>query len=152
MTDFKTLADLVGHHARTRPHAIALTFEAGPALPEQHRCFLQLHENGLALARALQGLGIRRGDAIALVMANHPEFVEAMVAAAHLGAVLVPIDARAQGDRLAALIDRTHCVGVVTAKALTRPPRTSASAEAWGSSRTCTRPAISSVLALAPLR
>lgn len=115
MTDFKTLADLVGHHARTRPHAIALTFEAGPALPEQQRSFLQLHENGLALARALQGLGIRRGDAIALVMANHPEFVEAMVAAAHVGAVLVPIDARAQGDRLAALIDRTHCVGVIAA-------------------------------------
>ncbi|MDT4858887.1 hypothetical protein FQZ97_933770 [compost metagenome] len=43
-------------------------------------------------------------------------------------------------------------VGVVTAKALTRPPRTSANAEAWGSSRTCTRPAINSVLALAPLR
>jgi len=115
MTDIKTLADLVGHHARARPHAVALTFEAGPALPEQHRSFLQLHENGLALAHALQGLGVRRGDAVALVMANHPEFVEAMVAAARIGAVLVPIDARAQGDRLAALIDRTHCVGVIAA-------------------------------------
>ncbi|MDP9877842.1 crotonobetaine/carnitine-CoA ligase [Variovorax boronicumulans] len=115
MTDFKTLADLVGHHVRTRPHAIALTFEAGPALPEQQRSFLQLHENGLALALALQGLGVRCGDAVALVMANHPEFVEAMVAAARIGVVLVPIDARAQGDRLAALIDRTHCVGVIAA-------------------------------------
>lgn len=115
MADFKTLADLVGLHARTRPHATALTFEAGPSLPEQRRSFLQLHENGLALALALQGLGVRRGDAVALVMANHPEFVEAMVAAARIGAVLVPIDARAQGDRLAALIDRTHCVGVIAA-------------------------------------
>lgn len=115
MTDFKTLADLVGHHAHARPHATALTFDAGPALPEQHRSFLQLHENGLALARALRGLGVRRGDAVALVMANHPEFVEAMVAAARIGAVLVPIDARAQGDRLATLIDRTHCVGAIAA-------------------------------------
>lgn len=115
MTDISILAGLIGRHALSRPDAVALSFDAGPARPQEHRTYQQLHQRGLALARALQGLGVRHGDAIALVMANHPEFIEAMVAAGHIGAVLVPIDARTQGDRLAALIDRTHCVGVIAA-------------------------------------
>ena len=43
------------------------------------------------LARGLAGRGIRKGDSIALHMPNRPEFVVAIYAYFHIGAVAVPL-------------------------------------------------------------
>jgi long-chain acyl-CoA synthetase len=46
-----------------------------------------------ALARALTGLGIKRGDRIALLMHNCPEIIESFFAAWKSGAAVVPLNA-----------------------------------------------------------
>lgn len=67
------------------------------------------------LASALASAGIREGDRFAIMMENHPEFVEAMVASAILGSVFVPIDPRTRGAKLHYLLASSECRGVVTA-------------------------------------
>jgi fatty-acyl-CoA synthase len=46
------------------------------------------------LASALAGLGVRKGDRVAVLMVNSVEFLESMLACAKLGAILVPINVR----------------------------------------------------------
>ena len=91
----ETIADLVAAHAEKTPAKTALTFvdvTADGGYRTEERSYAQLERNSAALAKRLAALGLRRGDAFALMMANHPEFVEAVVAGAMLGAVFVPID------------------------------------------------------------
>ena len=78
-----TLAALIKDKARTNPDLEVLTFVAVGAdgqLEDQTRTYRQLYENSQALARGLADLGVSQGDKLALMMNNHPEFVEAMVA------------------------------------------------------------------------
>src|SRR5690349_5853512 len=46
------------------------------------------------LARKLQELGVRQGDRVAYLGANHPSFAETMFAAHQLGAIFVPLNFR----------------------------------------------------------
>ncbi|WP_280208741.1 acyl-CoA synthetase [Nocardia cyriacigeorgica] len=46
------------------------------------------------LASGLAGLGVRKGDRVAVLMVNSVEFLESMLACAKLGAILVPINIR----------------------------------------------------------
>jgi acyl-CoA synthetase (AMP-forming)/AMP-acid ligase II len=59
-----------------------------------------------ALARALQGLGVREGDSIALMARNHRGFVEATVAAAKLGADLIYLNTAFAGPQLLDVLER----------------------------------------------
>lgn len=111
-----TVADLVAAHALRTPDKTALTFvdvAADGTYRTEERSYAQLERNGAALARRLAALGLRRGDAFALMMANHPEFVEAMLAAAMLGAVFVPIDPRTIGEKLSFMLSHAECRGVI---------------------------------------
>src|SRR5690606_22624629 len=49
------------------------------------------------------------------MMRNHPEFVEAMIAASLLGAVFVPIDPRTRGEKLAFMLRHSGSRGVIAA-------------------------------------
>ncbi|MES2262578.1 MAG: AMP-binding protein [Pseudomonadota bacterium] len=109
------LAHLVAERAATTPDLDVLTFESGAARPDQVRTYRQLWEQGLRGAQALAGLGLQPGDHFALLMANHAEFVDAMVAASIAGAVFVPVDPRAKGDKLAYMLDHARCKGVIVA-------------------------------------
>jgi crotonobetaine/carnitine-CoA ligase len=68
---------------------------------------------GQALARAesaagaLSSVGVRRGDRVAVMMANSLEFVDLWFATALLGAVLVPINTQLRGEGLRYIV--THC-------------------------------------------
>ncbi|HEY6330582.1 MAG TPA: long-chain fatty acid--CoA ligase [Blastocatellia bacterium] len=53
-----------------------------------------------ALARALTGLGIKRGDRIALLMHNCPQVIESFFAAWKLGAAVVPLNAHFVDDEI----------------------------------------------------
>jgi crotonobetaine/carnitine-CoA ligase len=86
---------------------------ADGAYRTEERSYAQLQQNGAALARRLAALGLRRGDTFALMMENHPEFVEAMLAAAMLGAVFVPIDPRTIGEKLSFMLSHAECRGVI---------------------------------------
>jgi acyl-CoA synthetase (AMP-forming)/AMP-acid ligase II len=58
------------------------------------------------LARGLAGRGIRKGDRIALHMPNRPEFVVAVYACFHIGAVVVPLNNRLEAVELKPLVER----------------------------------------------
>lgn len=111
------IADLVRGNAERRPELDVLTFEHlsldGGATPDEVRTYADLAERGNRLAAALVGRGLAVGDRVALMMRNHPEFVEAMVAASITGTVLVPIDPRTKGEKLAFLLRNAGCRGVI---------------------------------------
>src|SRR5690606_37508454 len=57
----------------------------------------------------------KQGQAFAIVMQNHPEFVEAMIGASITDTVFVPIDRRTRGQKLAFMLDFPDCVGAIVA-------------------------------------
>lgn len=54
----------------------------------------ELHDRVNALAAGLQDLGIGRGDVVALLMQNCPEFFEATLALNKIGAIFLPLNFR----------------------------------------------------------
>jgi crotonobetaine/carnitine-CoA ligase len=109
------LAHLVANRARATPDLDVLTFEGGGKEPDEVRTCAQLWDNARRIAGALAERGLRRGDHFGLLMQNHPEFVETMVAASILGAVFVPIDPRTRGEKLAYMLQHSRCRGIVCA-------------------------------------
>jgi acyl-CoA synthetase (AMP-forming)/AMP-acid ligase II len=65
------------------------------------------------LARVLLKAGIKKGDTFSLIMRNYPEFIYAMFAALSIGAIAVPIDPRAKGERLSFQINNTESKGII---------------------------------------
>ncbi|MBL0149568.1 MAG: AMP-binding protein [Ideonella sp.] len=113
------LSDLIALKAAQQPDLDVLTFEHlsldGGATPDEVRTYADLWRNANRLATRLQALGLCQGERFALMMRNHPEFVEAMIAASLLGAVFVPIDPRTPAARLAFMLRDSDCRGVITA-------------------------------------
>lgn len=66
----------------------------------RRRTFAELHSRTSALADALHQRGIRRGDRVALLALNSPEFLEVLLAAAKLGAITVPVNFRLTADEV----------------------------------------------------
>jgi fatty-acyl-CoA synthase len=86
MTD---LADLIDRNAAFTPDKTAIRFE--------HRSlsYATLAARVAAAARALKSqLGVGRGDRVAILSANRPDYLVALYACARLGAMLVPINWR----------------------------------------------------------
>lgn len=108
-----TIAHLIADKVREVPDLDVLTFEYEGQ--DEVRTYRILWENGQKLAAGLQGIGVRSGDRVALLIQNHPEFVELMVASALLGSVLVPIDPRTRGSKLAYMLRDSRCRGAVCA-------------------------------------
>lgn len=109
------LAGMIGNRARSNPDFPVLTVENGDQSPLEVRTYAQLWREGHDLAWGLTRLGLKPGDTFALLMANHGEFVDAMLAAAITGTVFVPIDPRAKGEKLAFFLNNARCRGVIAA-------------------------------------
>ncbi|MFI5720548.1 long-chain fatty acid--CoA ligase [Nocardia sp. NPDC051750] len=74
--------------ARLSPEKTAITFDG---ISTSYR---DLDDRVTRLAHGLRSLGIRRGDRVALLSANHPAYLEALFACGLLGATFVPLNAR----------------------------------------------------------
>ena len=113
------LGDLIRLRAEKSPELEVLTFEQlsldGGATPDEVRSYADLATNANRIAAALVAQGVARGDRFAIMMRNHPEFVEAMIAASIAGAIFVPIDPRTKGEKLAFVLRHSGCVGMVCA-------------------------------------
>ncbi|RYZ04732.1 MAG: ATP-dependent acyl-CoA ligase [Comamonadaceae bacterium] len=109
------IASIVAFHAQAEPARAALLFEGGSVLPDVTRTYGQLWQKAQEVARGLRARGVGPGSVVAVLMANHAEFVELMVAAALVRATLVPIDPRTRGEKLAFMIGNSKASGVVTA-------------------------------------
>jgi crotonobetaine/carnitine-CoA ligase len=113
------LADLIQARAEQKPDLDVITFEHlsldGGATPDEVRTYAELATHGGRVAAALLARGMERGDRFALMMRNHPEFVETMIAASITGCVFVPIDPRTRGEKLAYMLRDAGCRGIVCA-------------------------------------
>ncbi len=117
--DEAILGDLVRRRAETHPELDVLTFEHlsldGCGTPDEPRTFADLAEHGNRIAAELLRRGLQRGDCFGLMMRNHPEFVETMIAASITGTIFVPIDPRTRGEKLAYFLGAAECRGLVCA-------------------------------------
>jgi fatty-acyl-CoA synthase len=83
------LSDLIERNAAFSPGKTALRF-AGAALT-----YADFAARIAAAARALKSqLGVGRGDRVAVLAANHPDYLTLLYACARLGALLVPLNWR----------------------------------------------------------
>ncbi|WP_347488817.1 long-chain fatty acid--CoA ligase [Desulfoscipio sp. XC116] len=82
------ISGMLARNARRHPDKEALIYE------EKRYSYRQLNESVNCLANALAGLGVRKGDKVALMMQNSDRYVIAFMAALRLGAVVVPINFR----------------------------------------------------------
>ncbi|MDT7620088.1 MAG: fatty-acyl-CoA synthase [Pseudonocardiales bacterium] len=82
--------DWVAHHADHRPDAMAF----GCAEDGRTVSWGQLDDRVGRLATVLTGLGVRKGDRVALVTENDPRVFEVQFAAMRLGALFVPLNWR----------------------------------------------------------
>ena len=85
--------------ARTQPHVAALIEQ------EQTITYGELAASVLRTASHLAKLGVVRGDQVALCLNDDSQNIIAFLAVAHLGATVVPIDARSRPA------ERTRTVG-----------------------------------------
>ena len=112
------LADMIQEKLEEHADLDVLTFVSidpdGQVLNDV-RTYEMLWRNGQNFAHALDEAGMSEGKSFALLMENHPEFVEAMVGASITNTVYVPIDPRTKGDRLSFMLSHTDCEGVIVA-------------------------------------
>ena len=116
--DTSILANLIAARAESHSDIELLTFvniKPDGEIVEAHRSYRQLWQNGQALATALVNAGMNQGDSFAMVMQNHPEFVDGMVASSICGTIFVPIDPRTKGDKLKYMLDFPDCRGAIVA-------------------------------------
>lgn len=109
------LADLVAARAEAAPDFDVVTFDSGGVRPHEVRTYADLWMNGNRVAAGLAAKGLAKGDRFGLMMRNHPEFVETMVAASLTGGVFVPIDPRTRGEKLAYTLRNSECRGIICA-------------------------------------
>jgi crotonobetaine/carnitine-CoA ligase len=113
------LADLISLRAEQNPDLDVLTFEHlsldGGATPDEVRTYADLQRNANCIAAQLVSYGMNKGDRFAIMMRNHPEFVEAMIAASITGCVFVPVDPRIRGDKLGYMLRNSGSRGVICA-------------------------------------
>jgi crotonobetaine/carnitine-CoA ligase len=100
--------------AEENPDFPVLTFDNSP-FADEILTYSDIVLRGRRLSRAFRENGIGRGDAVTVVMRNHPEIVIAMYAASAVGAVLVPIDPRSRGEKLRYQIDDSRSKGIIFA-------------------------------------
>jgi fatty-acyl-CoA synthase len=100
--------DHVARHAYTIPDAVALRFEGNSIT------WAQLHGRVRSLAAAFASRGVNRGDRVAILMTNRPEFLEATLAANAVGAIAVPVNFRLTPAEAAQVLQDSGAALIIT--------------------------------------
>lgn len=101
MSPLLTLADAVATHARLTPAKLAACDS------RRSLTYAQWHARTARLANALLGLGLQKGDRVALLAYNCVEWMELYAALAAAGLVAVPVNFRLTPPEMAYIIQ--HC-------------------------------------------
>ena len=80
--------------------------------------YAQAHDLSNRYANGFRGLGIRKGDHVAVMMANCPEFIWTIWGLGKLGAVTVPLNTAARGELLKYFITQSDSTCVVVSAEL----------------------------------
>src|SRR4029453_19009957 len=96
MLNKDTIPYLLQKRAAECPHDVAYSF---PAV-SSHHTWLTIWEEVRLVSKGFLQLGIKKGDAIALLMPGRAEMVISMFAAACIGAVIVPLNTYSKKQEL----------------------------------------------------
>jgi len=107
MRGLLNLGQALSAHARLSPNKI------GASDPDREMSFALWNERAERLANALLGLGLRKGDRIAVLAYNCIEWVEIYAATAKAGLVAVPINFRLIADEALFVIEDAECVALI---------------------------------------
>ena len=88
------IAETLRHWAATRPDAIAVSYYGWEA------SWSEMERRASATAGWLAARGVRTGDRVGVYLGNCPQFVDAFLAIAWLGAVYVPINPMYRAEEL----------------------------------------------------
>src|SRR5688500_14719789 len=110
MTTSWTLPRVFGESAKAHPERTLLV-AGGRTLT-----YGQVDAKSQALAAALSELGIEAGDRIAINMPNSPSWIIALLAAARLGATIVPLNPRSNHHELRYHLRHAEVSAVFTAE------------------------------------
>ncbi|HVV77291.1 MAG TPA: long-chain-fatty-acid--CoA ligase [Mycobacteriales bacterium] len=100
--------DHVGRHAFATPDEVAIRF-MGDSIT-----WAQLDARVHRVAAGLAARGVGKGDRIAILMTNRPEFVETTLGANAVGAIAVPLNFRLAPDEVAYILGHSGAKVVVT--------------------------------------
>ncbi len=97
-----TLSESVARHARVQPNKLAVR--------DSHRAlsYAEWDDRASRVAQALLGLGLVKGDRVALLAYNAIEWLELYVALARAGLVAVPINFRLRGPEIAYIAEHAQ--------------------------------------------
>ncbi len=90
---------------------------------ERQLTFAELDERANRFAHALAEIGVERGDRVAVLVGNRPEYVEVEVAIAKLGAVRMPILIRSSADDVVAMLEFSDATAAVASPECTEALR-----------------------------
>lgn len=90
----QSISSWIQGHASIRPEQTALIS------PDERITYRQLHIRAQAAAALLHGMGLRKGERIALYTLNSPVWFELFIGAAQLGLVVVPLNVRLSAPEL----------------------------------------------------
>ena len=107
------LAQMLAQAVARRPEGDALV------CGELHLTWRELHHAAIKCAAGLAQRGVQPGDRVAVHLGNGLEFVVVAFACAWMGAVLVPISARARTAELEYTLNDSGAVAIVCARELT---------------------------------
>jgi len=113
-----TLWELVERRSRDAPGAASVLFE------NQKLTNREFHDRALSVARGLAGLGIGRGDVVAVQLPNIPEYLLSYAAICALGATLQPVHMPYRRAELSTLLAHSEARAFVCLSRLKdeRPP------------------------------
>lgn len=83
-----TLGSWIGHWARQKPDDPVITFN------ERRISWSQFNQSVILRATQFSAAGVNKGDRVACLMLNRPEFYEVFWACQRLGAIFVPLNTR----------------------------------------------------------
>jgi fatty-acyl-CoA synthase len=109
MPDSRTIPDLLDELARRFPHREALV--GG----DDRYCFRELRAAVHHVAKGLYALGIAKGDKVAILMGNRPEWVITDLAIALIGGVMVGVNTWATARELEYILHHSDTCVLVTA-------------------------------------
>ena len=112
MTALLTIGQALTAQARLQPQRI------GARDLEREMTFRVWNERACRLANALLGLGLARGDRVAVLAFNRLEWLEIYVAAAKCGLVVTPINFRLVGDEIRFIFENCAVSAIIAEDAL----------------------------------
>src|SRR5213596_2569181 len=107
----RTLGDLLDETARARPDADAVIFR------DQRLTYGALRARADELARALLAVGVRKGDRVAVLLPNRPEWLVAAFAIGKVGAITVGVSTFSAPREIAWTIEHCRPAVIITMEA-----------------------------------